>query len=308
MIIFVGKVTRDIYFTSKFLAYFTATLWLAPWLGANFSQVRTFLSLKSPDRRVLLLILPSIHGSMSQRYPSHPPPDPSTIHPSVLIKPRALAPLREPPLFSSILPQLPCPIRNPSFNSSYKLTTHLYPSAYPHAPSSPLPRASYADIPGETKPARIARQKALLQELWLRNHTEATNGGRRNSEPEVLWNVVNRFVRKDIGEKHKKGGLTLFLAHANGFHKEVCSRVIKTKNISLIDTSPPSNTQTWEPFLREMLSYAQVAGIIIQEVWAFESVQHGDSALLNDNIIGDVCASSFLAPKSAIDSANLKPS
>lgn len=160
---------------------------------------------------------------MSQRYPSHPPPDPSTIQPAELIKSRPLAPLQDPRFpFPFSLPQLPSPIRNPSFNLSYALTTHLYPSAYPHAPSSPLPRASYADIPGETKAARAARQKALLDELWSQSHTGATNDGRKNPESEVLWNVVNRFVRRDLGEKNENRGFTLFLAHANGFHKEVC--------------------------------------------------------------------------------------
>ncbi|KAF8579957.1 hypothetical protein K439DRAFT_1637426 [Ramaria rubella] len=38
----------------------------------------------------------------------------------------------------------------PSFNYSYTLATHVYPSAYPRTPSLPLPRAAYADVPGET--------------------------------------------------------------------------------------------------------------------------------------------------------------
>ena len=49
-----------------------------------------------------------------------------------------------------------------------------------------------------------------------------------------------------------------------------------------------------------MLSRAVAEGVLIYEVWAFESVQHGDSALVNDNIIGNVCTSSFLVPGSVI--------
>lgn len=163
---------------------------------------------------------------MSFRYPSHSPPDPSTIHPTVIVNPRPLAPLYEPPS-PHFLPQLPSPTRDPSFNCAYTLTTHLYPSAYPHAPSSPLPPSAYADIPDETKAARVARKKALLHELWMRNVSMVNGAGRREANPKVFWNVVNRFARKNLGGEHEKCvGITLFIAHANGFHKEVCVRII----------------------------------------------------------------------------------
>ncbi|KAF8523020.1 Alpha/beta hydrolase family-domain-containing protein [Gautieria morchelliformis] len=197
-------------------------------------------------------------------YRSYPPPDPSSIHPAVLVNPRPLAPSQE-PSFPSPLPQLPSPIRDPNFNSSYTLTTHLYPSAYPHAPSSPFPRALYAEDPGETNESRIARQKALLHELWLKNGARVNNVGRKDPESQILWNVVNRFVRRNLGKAPGREGLTLFLAHPNGLHKE-----------------------SWEPFLKELFSRTEAAGLVIDEVWAYEAVQHGDSALINDNIIGDV--------------------
>lgn len=73
--------------------------------------------------------------------------------------------------------------------------------------------------------------------------------------PRVLWNCVNRYVRNDL-KACNSTGLTLFFAHANGFPKEM-----------------------WESVLAVLL--ASPAGRIIDEVWAWESVQHGDAALIN---------------------------
>jgi pimeloyl-ACP methyl ester carboxylesterase len=59
----------------------------------------------------------------------------------------------------------------------------------------------------------------------------------------------------------------LFLAHANSFHKE-----------------------TWEPTLSHLLSPTggTDAYELIDEVWSWESVQHGDAALLNEGRLGCV--------------------
>jgi hypothetical protein len=95
------------------------------------------------------------------------------------------------------------------------LETHLYPSAFPRSPSSPLPRSSYSDVPGETKEQR---HEHLLHELWRQNCSLVEGKLAQSANPPVLWNVINRFVRNDKGIE----GITLFLAHANGFYKEIC--------------------------------------------------------------------------------------
>ena len=47
----------------------------------------------------------------------------------------------------------------------------------------------------------------------------------------VLWNCVNRYYRIDSGRRRTHGrGLTLFIAHANGFPKEVCKHVALVKH------------------------------------------------------------------------------
>lgn len=152
-------------------------------------------------------------------YPSYPPPDPG--HAPVQVTIRPLQPLQPPPT-EYPLPPLPSSHRNPAFSSSYTLTTHLYPSAYPHAHSAHLPRSTYADRPHESKEERRERQKALLSDLQLHGASVAYE-----PSPDVFWNVINRITRHDAG-KHR-GGVTLFLAHANGFPKEVCFMAFITR-------------------------------------------------------------------------------
>ncbi|KIJ50140.1 hypothetical protein M422DRAFT_160172 [Sphaerobolus stellatus SS14] len=195
-------------------------------------------------------------------YPSYPPPKASELHTSVEITPRSLKPLSIPPL-PNTLPPLPSAPRNPSFASNYTLTTHLYPSAYPHAPSTPLPRSAYANRPNETKEERVTRQRALVDELFEINKAQHAGLIPQKANPDVFWSVINRFVRKDAGQRRNR--ITLFLAHANGFPKE-----------------------TWEPALLQLFSRIEGTGIVIDEVWAFEAIQHGDSALINEHILGDV--------------------
>ncbi|KIY49791.1 hypothetical protein FISHEDRAFT_14607, partial [Fistulina hepatica ATCC 64428] len=66
-----------------------------------------------------------------------------------------------------------------------------------------------------------------------------------------LYNCVARYVREDGDER----GMSLFFAHATGFNKEV-----------------------WLPSIRALISSSCTP---IYEVWLWEAVQHGDSALVN---------------------------
>lgn len=43
--------------------------------------------------------------------------------------------------------------------------------------------------------------------------------GELEGSDKLLWNCLNRYVKKDLVEGGK--GVTLFFAHANGFPKEV---------------------------------------------------------------------------------------
>lgn len=71
-----------------------------------------------------------------------------------------------------------------------------------------------------------------MREMWIQSRRLTGNGGdgdegRGEDVREgrvIFWNVVNRYVRNDLlaGGKQETMGVTLCLAHANGFPKEVC--------------------------------------------------------------------------------------
>jgi hypothetical protein len=129
--------------------------------------------------------------------------------------PGPLLPLRSPPQ-PLHYPALPCPPRHHHFTSSYTVTTHLIPAAFP--PSSP-----FVPLPAfpahETKDERAARIQSFTDELLLlqAQHVPDQSGTRQT----VLWSVLNRYVCKNIGGAN---GLTLLMLHANGLHKEVSGK------------------------------------------------------------------------------------
>ena len=125
------------------------------------------------------------------------------------VRPNLLLPLQEPPQPLEY-PAVPCP-RDRRFTSAYTVTTHLIPAAFPRAtPFVPLPPVPER----ESKDERRARLERYASET-LALHTQHTPD-KFESQPTVLWTVLNRYVRADCGT-----GLTLLLLHANGFHKEV---------------------------------------------------------------------------------------
>ncbi|KIK51731.1 hypothetical protein GYMLUDRAFT_251790 [Collybiopsis luxurians FD-317 M1] len=105
---------------------------------------------------------------------------------------------------------------------------------------------------------RIAKESSELMMEWRGKvlHSRDT-AGKPEGYNRSLWICVNRYVRKDVERTpRKRKGLTLFLAHAIGNNKE-----------------------TWEPFIRSLLKSR--SGRDIEEVWAWDAVDNGDSALLN---------------------------
>jgi hypothetical protein len=110
-------------------------------------------------------------------------------------------------------PALPCPPRHHRFTSSYTLTTHIIPAAFPRSsPFVPLPAVPAHESKDE-RAARIQRFTDKLLSLQAQ-HVPDQSG----TQQTVLWNVLNRYVRKSIGGTR---GLTLLMLHANGLHKEV---------------------------------------------------------------------------------------
>ncbi|KAJ7775117.1 Alpha/beta hydrolase family-domain-containing protein [Mycena metata] len=175
---------------------------------------------------------------MSYPLPLNPRPSTGTHHAQLL-------PIYPPPV--SALPNpLPSPIPPRPFpDSRYKVSTHLVPAAHlrttPLSESSP-PSASFTASKEERRTINAARAAWVLEQA-SRPH------GRHER---VLWSAVNRYVRTD----GPGAGVTLFLAHANGFPKE-----------------------TWEPVILELLAIPN--GPVIDEIWAWEATHHGASFQLN---------------------------
>ncbi|KAG6907042.1 hypothetical protein DXG01_010813 [Tephrocybe rancida] len=173
------------------------------------------------------------------------------------ITPRKLLPVFPPPepLLTLSRPSLPSQARKPSFNAPYTLSTHIFPAAYLRTtelvsqPSPPPGNASKAE--------RQASADAILQELEDLRVSLEPRGAKR-----VLWNCANRYVRDGLNGE-PANGVTLFFAHANGFPKEI-----------------------WEPTLQHLL--CSPAASIIDEIWTWESVQHGDACLINGDNNGGV--------------------
>ncbi|KZT22255.1 hypothetical protein NEOLEDRAFT_1181002 [Neolentinus lepideus HHB14362 ss-1] len=175
-----------------------------------------------------------------------------------------------PPSFSqsSQLPPLPSPPRQPipSLAASYTLSTHILPAVRPRS-------APYIHVPDNLSPEygqRITDKREKRQWVgrvveWLLDVRKKFTSGQlddKDQSGEGMWNVVNRYVLKESGKKKGKG-VTLFVLHATGFLKEI-----------------------WEPALAQLVSQSQSSSsdTYVEEIWAWESAQHGDAALLNESI------------------------
>ena len=130
------------------------------------------------------------------------------------VRPNPLLPLQEPPQPLEY-PALSCPPRDHRFTSTYTVTTHLIPAAFPRvSPFVPLP-----PVPEhESKDERRTRVERHASEFLVLNAQHTPD--KPESHPTVLWTALNRYVRADCGT-----GLTLLLLHANGLHKEVSRKI-----------------------------------------------------------------------------------
>ncbi|KAF9238978.1 Alpha/Beta hydrolase protein [Melanogaster broomeanus] len=165
------------------------------------------------------------------------------------VNPRKLLPIHVHPNLQNIeTPPLPFPARPPVFHTThagtYLRSTHLVPAAFPRlVPDIPLPEIPQY-TPGRPAAERLKDLEAVMRELVEKQHklTQGMLGGGHSVKPGT------RLV------------IALFLAHAGGFPKEDVRSYGKRCFRSLLD-SP--------------------AGYMVDEVWAWDPVQHGDSALIN---------------------------
>ncbi|GLB39842.1 putative alpha/beta hydrolase family protein [Lyophyllum shimeji] len=182
---------------------------------------------------------------------TYPPPPPFTWP---QITPRQLLPVFPPPE-PLPAPPLPSPPRKPMFNAPYTLSTHIFPAA--HLRTTNFVSVTPPPPSNATKEERRARAEQTIQRLKDVRGSIEPRGSRQ-----VLWNCANRYMKQGL-DGTRAECVTLFFAHANGFPKEI-----------------------WEPTLQYLL--CSPAASVIDEVWTWESVQHGDACLINGDKIGAV--------------------
>ncbi|KAG2347142.1 hypothetical protein BDR05DRAFT_715971 [Suillus weaverae] len=191
---------------------------------------------------------------MTSTYPFEPTPPWTTVNPRPFLPFRTRCGHGSEALET---PPLPSP-RNELFNDNYVVSTHLVPASCPRlTPDIPLPVVPKFSADAAERKLGIQQLFAEIterQECFVRGEL----GGERSEKP--LWNCVNRYVKR-VQDGRK--GLTLFFAHANGFPKEI-----------------------WETTLRYLLSSPTAS--LIDEVWSWEAVQHGDAALINETNLSGI--------------------
>ncbi|GAA5899334.1 hypothetical protein JCM5296_007536 [Sporobolomyces johnsonii] len=171
------------------------------------------------------------------------------------------------------LPSLPARSPPPQIRPGWTCETFVLPAAFPRSyPGSTKHAGEPMLDPTDAQGRRIDPKKAW-DEL-IRPQVEAfrrpvkLDDDEELREQEQLYVAVNRYrpPKQSTGRNGGKG-LTLVFSHANGFFKEV-----------------------WEPTMTAMLEHLEISNhsLPVEEIWAPDCVIQGDSALLNEDIIGNV--------------------
>ena len=166
----------------------------------------------------------SINSSGSASSPASTYPRPETLLTTTPVHPRPLAPIRPPAAHSELILEDQWIRANPlsQFLPSWTRSTHVIPSAAPRSFAYGT-RENFVD--GESKEDRRVKSNAIAQSLISRKVSQESEAVVPGAVPEGaqpnLANVLDRYVRQDGPEGPSNGGVTLFLAHANGFPRRV---------------------------------------------------------------------------------------
>lgn len=158
-------------------------------------------------------------------------------------------------------PDLPSSARDPeSFSDLYTVTTHIFPAAFPRThPDVPFPNMPTESADQQSHKNIISQAGKELFKARLDYEANLLNG--LDHSAQNLWCCANLYSRKHVLSDSERGpGLTLIVAHAVGFNKEI-----------------------WEPALSHLVALLERNSVspIVDEIWCFDAVQHGDSGLLN---------------------------
>ncbi|KAI0706363.1 Alpha/beta hydrolase family-domain-containing protein [Earliella scabrosa] len=195
------------------------------------------------------------------------PAAPEELVPLVPLRPIAnVANSAAPPAYVTLPPEVVV--------SGFTRTSHLIPAASPRNLPSASPLRDASDLRAvshdlDAATAGLGEARRVFEERKSRGVVDAS--------VEQQWICVDRYVPRrpppggDLGS-----GFTLFFTHSGGFYRQI-----------------------WEPMLARLLSGP--ARALISEVWTFEAIQHGDSALINDAAqrdVGEFCLQYSTSPVS----------
>ena len=202
------------------------------------------------------------------------------------INPRPLPPIR-PPSTSPRIPKLPAHIENLrrdvlNILPGFVLSTHVFPASFPRTKCGPESIPKFSKEHEKRMEEASVAAKGLLE---LRCHQFPVIYEDTEEKEEPLWLSVNRFYRPGgLRVATGKKALTLWLLHANGFHKEVscCYYLWIWSHIYM------RGLKTWEETLKYSVS-GEPAASLVEEIWVYDAVNMGDSALLNEGRLGNIC-------------------
>jgi hypothetical protein len=192
------------------------------------TNIRHNLHGYDPSLSSRLVFGPSIMPSSTYKQPSQKLQIPS-------VHPRPLAPIQPAP-FNSVFyslnnfnPSVPSPQAVPRpFTTGFARTRHIVPAAFPRTHHT-IRLDDYPEAPpDETNEERKARMTLVGKELVAKKRSLENNTGELELDTSPVFLLeVDRYARTNIQpqvrDERSSPGLTLFLAHANGFHKEVSS-------------------------------------------------------------------------------------
>ncbi|GJJ14481.1 hypothetical protein Clacol_008745 [Clathrus columnatus] len=197
---------------------------------------------------------------------------------------RRIIPPGKPPMDGIILPPL-LTIRQDSGLTSTTTKACVYqPFTFYSFGSVPVDVTEYERMISEKKKGVRERMlvdyTAVLQE-WANGVNHGLKDSCENVEKydsicatqkRVMWNSVNRIVRNNLESDAadlNRERLTLFLAHPIGYPKETWELTIRSLLVQLEGSNSNDNDST----------------PIVEEIWVFEAVQHGDTGLINVGLL-----------------------
>ncbi|KAH9814654.1 hypothetical protein DFH28DRAFT_894230 [Melampsora americana] len=153
-------------------------------------------------------------------------------------------------------------------NDQWNLSNHLFPAAYPRTiKGSALSKKSNQDSFNSLSQNPSNDRSEMAKRVYEANRDSQRLDQTLQSDQideRQLYISVNRYHRNPSTSFHSQHhhGLTLILSHANGLHKE-----------------------TWEPMLSFLLHSPE--SDLIDEIWSLDCVNQGDSAILNQDSLGE---------------------